>query len=1134
MRIYRSNDLEDLSRELGRLLQGSTLGDPMRAEVVVVHSPGVARWLSMQLAQALGVCANIEFPLPAKFVKDTFAGVLGDAAAGIEAWEPDRLRWPILEMLPDCLAKPGFEALLSYVGAAAVEPEASVSRRQVALASEIADVFDRYVTYRPDLDQLWSESRSRGGDNAWQRDLWAALRKRIRAPNIADLRAEFLTRLNAETPPLADIPQRICLFGVSSLPRFYIEVLAALARHVEVHLFALCPSEEYWGHIRTAAQQARETKRAGGELDIEDLHLETGHTLLASFGRLGRDFQVLLEGTVEHYTDGPDLFRDPGRETMLATLQTDMRELVQTGVDPGLPRRFLAEEDRSVQLHSCHSPMRQVEVVRDVLVGLFDELEDLQPRDVVVMTPDVETYAPLIEAVFSDGDRPTEIRDASGAAGFPRLPYRIADRSLRRENAIADSILALLRLASSRVTASEVLGFLGMEPVRERFGLNADDLAQLSQWVAGSSIHWGIDEAHREQMDQPRDRHNTWRQGLDRLLLGYAMRGDGTHRFAGVLPYDDADHPPLLGSFVDACETIFENLGQLRAPKSVAEWRSAVATAMTRLLNVPVESRWQLQQVDDALADLTSSATAAAMTGKIDLDAFVALLERPFGLPTPVSNFLSGAITFCGMIPMRSLPFRVVVLMGMDDGAFPRRQIRAGFDLVAQHPELGDRNARDDDRYLMLEAILAVRERLVLTYTGRGIRDNEPLPPAVPVSELIDTLAISFQVAKSTDRDARESLEKRLVTQHPLQPFSGRNFAEKSPRSFDKRLLQAARRRRGTAVSPPVFIEDELPEPGRPADAISVVSLDDLARFFEEPVRYFFTRRLAIARSEEAIGIDDREPVALDGLEKYGIASDLLAWTLDGAAGLGDADKFAAVDASGRLPLGTAARCAYQDLEAATKPIAEKVTALREGGPVSPIAIDRRVGNTRLIGRIGDRWKGGRVEHSYARLTAKRQLAGWVRHVVAQVVAPHSVPTSHLVGRPANGAGALQISFAEVESADAVLATLLDIYHAGQRAPLPFFPEVSRVYAETLAKANPEDTEAAAEDEAVQNARSAWAKAGKQASFGGSQLDEFVARIFADRAPELFDDDLDWPGEYRFRALAREVWLPALAAMEKS
>ena len=811
MFVHRSNHLEPLVEALAALVSTPSLA-PIQPEIIVVQSKGLERWLSMELSRRHGVWANAQYPFPRNFIERALTAVLdedAEAEAG-PGFAPETLCWSIAALLPGLVELPDFAELRGYL-----RDDVSGARR-VELATRIADVFDQYPVYRPELVLDW-EAGAAGG---WQSILWRALVERHGAGHLARRAASFAAALARRDVSPRGLPGRVSLFGIGSLPPLFVDVLAALAGLVEVHLFVLSPSREHWAEIRSRRDLARAARARGGDDGLSEaaLALAEGNPLLASLGRLGRDFQFVLESRVDYREDDRDLYLDASAgelPTMLATLQADVLGLRhrRAGSVEALPLALQAD-DRSLAVHVCHGPMREVEVLRDQLLAMFHEEPGLEPRDVIVMTPDLETYAPLVEAIFA-GDS-TE----NGA-----LPFRIADRGLRVESPTADAFFALLDTAAGRITASAVLDLLGRAAIRERFDLGEDELDTVRDWVVESNVRWGVDAAHRATFQQPPFKETTWRFGLDRLLLGYAMPGDGRVLFHDTLPFDDVEGSgaDLLGRFASFCEVLFDVQRSLAAPRPVEGWRDALGAAMDRMVAEPERGAHELQTLRGALSDLAEAAREAGFDEPVPLHVVRARLEAQAAAPGGQHAFLSGGITVCALLPMRSIPFRIVCLLGMNDGAFPRAPRAPSFDLVARHPRRGDRSPRDEDRYLFLEAILSARSRLLLTYVGRSVNDNAELPPSVVVSELLDVLDESFGEA--------DAARRHVVVVHPLQPFSATGFgADGDPRvfSYSARFRDGARALVGLRQGFPSFFR-RLPPPD---DAGARVTLDELSAFF--------------------------------------------------------------------------------------------------------------------------------------------------------------------------------------------------------------------------------------------------------------------------------------------------------------
>jgi exodeoxyribonuclease V gamma subunit len=1046
--VHRSNRTEKLVEILCDVVR-RPLATPFERECIVVQGRGMERWLSMQLAARLGVWANPHFPFPRKLIDSAFAAASGREDPASAAYQPETLLWAIADLLPAHLDRSAFAPIASYLA------DDARAVRLVQLAGRIATTFDQYVVYRPEMVRAWED----GDGDEWQPVLWRALVERLGPAHLAAREARFLRDV-ARAERLDGFPQRVSLFGLSTLPPLYVRVLFALAGVCEVHLFLLSPSRQYWAEIRSNREKLKEVARAaraGRDLGEEDLHLTEGNPLLASLGRLGRDFQAVLEAGGDYHEDDRDLYVDRGTGLLLPTLQSDVLELRERRHDAGgkasgerVPALPLQRGDRSIAIHSCHGPMREVEVLHDQLVRLFDEIPDLEPRDVVVMTPSIDTYAPLVEAVFERSD------------ARPHVPYRIADRGVRATDEIVDAFSRLLDVVDGRMTATDVLDLLRIAAIRRRFAIDAEDVDLLRVWVAQSGIRWGIDAAHRAALGQPPYAENTWRFGLDRLLLGYAMPGDERELFGGALPYDDVEGSAaaLLGKLAELCATLFRFHGALATPRSLAAWRDDLKALLEAMIASDDATADQHNQVRNGLARLAERAATAGFAAALPLEAVRPMVIAELAAATTARGFLSGGVTFCEMMPMRAIPFRVVCLIGMNGDAFPRIRRPLGFDLVAKKPRRGDRSAREDDRYLFLEALLSARDRLLITYVGQSIRDNGELPPSVVVSELLDALGESFAVPEpGTPRDgelaserAQRLIRERLVVRHPLQPFSTRYFGgDPQLFSYARTYHDGASALRAPRGPAPAFVRAPLGDAQPPAE----IALADLLFFYQQPARFFLQRRLLVSLGKDADPIENREPLLLDHLESWQVGDHILKHVVEGDAH----DVFAALRAQGAMPLGTPGRHAYDQLLPEVEAIARRALALKHGGPVPPLEIAAEIGGVRLTGVVDDLFAGrGHVRVQFSRLKRRSELVAWIHHLVLSCCAPDGVPrAATLVGRPATDdkGAAIQVGFRPVADARARLARLIELYLAGTRAPLPLFTGgASRAYAAALATPN--------------------------------------------------------------------------------
>jgi exodeoxyribonuclease V gamma subunit len=1015
LQLHRAERADGLVGALRDLL-AEPLGDPFAPELVAVPTRGMERWLTQRLSAGLGasagrgdgVCANVGFPSPRRLVAEAVAAASG-IAADADPWQPERAVWPLLEVVDEALGEPWLAPLATHV-------EGERRARRFAVVRHLADLFDRYALQRPDLVRAWAAGED---DGTWQAELWRRLRARIAVPDPAERLGAACDRLRA-SPDLVDLPPRVSLFGLTRLPAGHLAVLRALAAGRDVHLFLLHPSPVLWEEV--AAHGPVRRRREDPTADLPR------NRLLASWGQDARELQLVVG---EHDADHHHPVEHPAG-TLLARIQEAVREDRAPEPAPADPR------DDSIQVHACHGRARQVEVVRDAVLHLLEADPTLEPRDVVVMCPDIETFAPLIQATFGAGEVPADDEDDDPLpAGVrpPDLRVRLADRALRQTNPVLGVVAELLELADQRLTASQVLGLADAEPVRRRFGLDDDDVTRFEDWVAAGGIRWGLDAAHRAPFKLDKLGAGTWRAGLDRVLAGVAMTEDDCRLFAGVLPLDDVESGAidLVGRFAELVDRLHAAVDLLRDPKPVAGWGAAVAEVADALTATAPREAWQRAELQRVLDDVVGEADGAATP--LTLAEVRALLgERLQGRPTR-ANFRTGHLTICTLMPMRSVPHRVVCLLGLDDGAFPRRGPRDGDDLLLADPHVGDRDARLEDRQLLLDALLAATDRLVITYTGNDERTNAERPPAVPVGELLDAVE-------------RTAPGAAVVVRHPLQPFDPRNFQPDRPWGFDPVTLEGARALAGERDEPGPFLPAPLPPLERP-----LLEVEDLVRFVQHPVRAFLRQRLGIFLTSDEHEVEDALPVELDGLGEWGVGDRLLASCLDGAP-LEAAE--AAEVARGALPPGALAGPVLQRVRPVVAGVAAQARAVLGDAAGGAGSLDVRVdlGGGRVLsgtvaGVVGDVVR----LVTYSRVSPKHRLAAYVRWLALTAAHPDRRFEAVTIGRaPKDSDATVTVARIQAGGGGALdqLRVLVDLYDRGMREPLPLACMAAAAYAQAV------------------------------------------------------------------------------------
>ncbi|NLY12009.1 MAG: exodeoxyribonuclease V subunit gamma [Gammaproteobacteria bacterium] len=1064
--VAHSNHLEEL-RDL--VVQWTKL-NPLHAlenEVILVQSNGIAQWLKLALAadSGCGIAAGLNIGLPARFIWQIYRQVLGtESIAHSSPFDKAPLTWRLMRLLPDIVEQPVFTPLQHFLGD---DPDL---RKRYQLAERLADLFDQYQVYRSDWLKDWAvgddqlrqlegqpaisaaKEQARQPTVAWQAALWRLLIADIGEEAINSSRAavhpRFISVMRELQHAPVGLPRRLIVFGISSLPAQLVEALAAISRFSQVMLCVHNPCQFHWADIVEDKQLLRHEYRRQSRkegfpelLSMEQLH-QFAHPLLAAWGKQGRDYISLLDQYDEldayqalfnSHGQRVDIFEDGPTATLLQQLHNDilhLRPLADTQktwpvVDPS--------QDHSLRFHITHSAQREVEVLHDQLLACFNADPSLKPRDIIVMVPNIDSYAAHIQAVFGQYAR-DDLR---------HIPFTLSDQAQQSTEPLFLALQELLKLPESRLTVTDIMGFLDVPAVRARFSINESDLPVLQRWLIGAGVRWGLNAKHREGFGLPAGlQQNTWDFGLQRMLLGYAM---GTSdAYAGIQPYDEVGglDAALIGpltQFLDALQALHQ---QLSSTHQCADWRSIFLALLERffLLEADAEylllqrmregcERWfELCEQAQLQEPLTLAVAREAWLSHIEVDH---LSQR----------FLAGSVNFCTLMPMRAIPFRMVCLLGMNDGDYPRVQAPLDFDLMGSDYRPGDRSRREDDRYLLLEALLSAREKLYISWVGRSVRDNTERPASVLIAQLRDHLNSGWRLSE------QQPLVDALTTVHPLQPFSQHYF---SAADSAKGLFTYASE--WAVLHQPSEIEATCPLPlFVPSHSITP---EMLQRFLSDPVKYFFSERLKVYLDQAELEVYEDEPFALDGLERFSLQRELLS------AGQ-HADQHAdlttvlqqhseRLQRSGALPM-----CAFGEQARAEliEPLLDQLHSYRSYCQIwqqpeeAARIIDIRSGAVHLQGWLGGlrRAQDDKAQSSeYARIELlpgkihigrelrwHRLLRPWLQHVLINAI---GVPTQTLIFAQESS-----IAFAPIEAAQAmpIAQGWLAAWQHGLNAPLP-------------------------------------------------------------------------------------------------
>lgn len=1175
LHLHRSSSPAVLADQLADFLAAEPL-DVFVQELILVSSAGVERWLAQRLSHRLGaaghddgVTAGLDVLSPASLIS-----VLLDRHSN-DPWAVEQLTWSVLKAMDDLAPHPGFETLAHHIGADPGPPQPAPGdnspaaqqaheqlwqrrarqTRRYAVARRLAGLYVRYNDDRPELMRAWEAGQDEApSDLTWQAPLWQAVVAHIIATTDQDCSAiarhdRVVAQLRSGLAP-DGIGARLSLFGQTRLSTTTLELLDALATQRDVHLWLPHPSPALWD-----ALNIRQHRSAAPAVNVRaDDHSDAAahHPLLATLGRDVRELQSKLmryDVTDESVTTPPALAPSEP-PTRLHLLQTDIANNRPVSTDVRL-----AGDDASIQVHACHGRARQVDALREMLVWLVDENGGgLQPRDILVMCPDIEEFAPLIRAAFTVGD--TEL-SSGGTRHHPGalLRVQLADQGIRNTNPLATAATHLVSLVAGRLTVTELLDFIELPAVAQKFSFNAEEMDRLASWIEQTGARWGLDEHHRQDFYLGGVPHNTWAQAANKLALGIAVGADTDGPAGMFAPLDDVGNSDidLAARFLTLLEAIAEaanswrtvsteNPQLPRGTHTMGEWQRWLREHTLALAAAAPDAQWQVAQFDRAVSDLANGDAQLRTLRMTDLRV---LLTHRWAGRAGRANFRNGAISVCTMTPMRSVPHKAVLLLGMDDGVLPRAQIVDGDDVLARSPQVGERDGQSEDRQLVLDAIMAASEYFMAFYTGFNERTGAASPPCVPLQEIL-SVATRTGRPPQTSHPATSKTAQPLLHEHPLQAFDARNFTAFSPipgGSYDAPAFDGAQHAQQRMAA---HGADErgrqrtsglaglLPGPLPPQPTVDV-SVDELIEFVHNPARTFCRTRLDIAVPSDVTEPQDDIPLTLDSLQQWAIGDRLLRQSAE----TGDLNRAVALEElRGSVPPGPLGH----DLQAITHQVRQVLSAVPNAPRRSvDIAVDVPLGPAgtpvRLTGVVPGVMGPDVTVMTYSRLGAKKLLEAWIKLLAAVA------SESSQAGPALAGAGEQAVRSAVVRTKDGtvrlhtpapaeamhLLAELLSMYQSGLRSPLPLPVKSTYKYAEKCLSLS---RTARADDTNIRERAAAQAEFVWSGKFP-ERSDRWWTRVLGEAAPWSAVMSLPTPTNTSFDSLSRGLWFPVLDAMQE-
>ncbi len=991
MELVRSNQTEKLADALASLVLDAPLS-PFKKEVIVVQSRGMERWLTLALTERLGIWSNPSFPYPRKVVEQVLDALSEGRSEEAKAYEPARLKWTIAELLRESAPAD----LQAYLG------ERTDADRSLRLASSVATVFDGYVVYRAP----WLESWARGDETHWQAELWRRVVDRLGPNDLASRINRAISGLRAEPARESIQLDRLHLFSLETLPPLFLEFFKVLSGSVPTTLYVLEPSSEYLADADLTPIGA-----TSADSPVE------GHPMLSTLGRLSRDFQQLILNIGDAVVGEDERYSIPSRATLLGSLQADILEFRSP---PETSARTLVDaDDHSISIHACTGPMREVQVLHDCVRSALEDDPSLRPEEIVVMTSDLDAYAPAFRAVFGQG-------------GHHRIPYEVHDRKTRDDAAFYDDFLAVLDVLDSRFSVLDVMRLMDTSSLRQDFRFSPEERTRVAELLSAAGVRWGIDAEHREMLGFPAEPVHTWRTGLGRLFLGFASPPNTMEVFETWLPrgtpsLSDAE---LVARLARLCEVLFELHSETRGALSIDAWVNHLEHLAASLFAESDERSPEVRTLHAAFESLQSLARDSAYAGEVTLKALRREIATLLVEQTPAVGFLRRGVTLTELVPLRSVPFRVVCLVGMSEEAFPRPDARPSFDLTRPEHQCGDRNKRDEDRHSFLQAVLCARDQLIITYSAPTTSLRSGASPSPVVWELCETARRYY---KPTSSDGHVL----ATTAHPLHGFDSRYFdGGNLPRSASRRYLEIAR-----VLAEPSIQPGGVELRAEPTEDEESLAVGELTRWLWNPMAAFIDKVLRARFDASELYEPTSALTELGPLAAANVGNGALR------AGLRGDELEAYLAAAPEFPDGRWGGIERQRVASELTSIDKRKIGIDDGeqgrSELAVVDLDGLVLEGRLDGLCDDQ----RVLKRFTKVGRRAELAVWVEHLLMQAAGLSD--STHLVLRGSDTRANL-VSFAAVNNPGGVLRDLVALYRTSLTSPLPLLERSSWAFAEAL------------------------------------------------------------------------------------
>jgi len=1021
--LHVSNRTENLINHLAAVVDADRSVSFFEQEIFLIQSRGMERMLSQNLAELFGCWCNFNYLLPLGFL-DLIAERLGIGIAP-DFFDREVLTWRLEKLLRQ-LDHPVYDPLQKYL-----QGENKALKRY-QLARKLANVFDQYQMMRPDMLRSWDQGKtvSNHSSEKWQIAIWQQLQvDSVVSPHRGVLIGQLIETLKNTKKLSSQLPGRVSVFGLHSMPPLFLEALSGLALHTQVHLYLLSPCELYWGNLDTRRRRiGRQIKALKKSEQVKTVG-EPVHPLLETLGRQGSEFQEMLLEQIDFELEFKS-FEVPLNDSIPLLLHRIQADLLAGQIQPVEQRGKAVIQDDSLLIISAHSKVREMMILKDHILDWLHTDHELEPRDIVVMAPDISEYSSLIPSIFEE------------------LPHSVGDRTMEIRNPFVGVFLDFLEKMDGHFGWSELLDLLFQPSVYPRFDLTPVDFDLLRHWIVDAGIRWGLSGEQRAEMGLPSFVETSWRSGLDRLLMGYAI--DADQPVDGILPYRDIEGSSALplGGLCQFIDLIDQARIDFSTPRPLADW-SRLLRGYAEYLFFPLD--------DPEFVELSGVINELENYSFFHQEPLELAVIKQWLLATaagfqPSGGFLSGGITFCSMLPMRSIPFKCICLIGLDNGMFPAQDFYSTFDLMGESHRPGDRSKRGDDRYQFLEAILAARRRLYLSYIGQSEKTNEPIPPSVVITELLELLKYNYGI-------------DNLTQKHPLQPFHSTYFTEKNELvSYSELYCRVAEKLSRSKQHGESWWTGELVD-----EPDQTVQLSSLFSYLSNPQKWFVRERLSIRLEKEFKEVKELESYKPVGLDNYLVDQEIISDLLSGRR---EEESLSRLQINGCWPLGSPGRLAFSGKTTELKPFVKRIGSVATGGRRPDLRVDLTCGAWRITGSLTDQYDNGMVVYRYAKCKAGDILRGYLCFLLRSEILPEPGDV-HVITKDN------WICFSHNKKAPISLEDLLELYRRGWHRPIELFVELGWSFIQKRARG-------ITPDEAVKKVRNSFDELVGETDFGSS------------------------------------------------